>query len=274
MLLSRELTMPAVTVGPPVRPNGLPIAITIWPAFNTDESHSSATSNEASDSTFIMARSVVSSLPTTFPLSTLPSARVTFNRSASSMTWLFVSMWPSVSMMTPEPTPSTGKTRKSWSCIMRTLAMFTTLLLTFSTALTSTFSSTGIMPLYTASEAKSTSCTKTRSRLPVARRKRFLFLASKVLRKLRLYHPAVNNNVAGHHLYPLLHPLVCQFALHKVLRAIYRDTIGEAPAVALPDSCPHLVHHRQSFFVRRDDVAEQLASKLLVKVVKKVLQYS
>ena len=37
IFLFSELTIPAVTVGPPVKPNGLPIAITICPIFKLPE---------------------------------------------------------------------------------------------------------------------------------------------------------------------------------------------------------------------------------------------
>lgn len=47
-------------------------------------------------------------------------------------------------MMIPDPTPCTGNTLNSWSCIILTLAMLTTLLLTFSTAFTIDSSDNGI----------------------------------------------------------------------------------------------------------------------------------
>ena len=63
-----------------------------------------------SASTFTRATSVAGSVPITSPTNVLPSLRLTCTLAASSITWLFVTMMPRGSMMTPDPWPSTGTT--------------------------------------------------------------------------------------------------------------------------------------------------------------------
>ena len=59
-------------------------------------------------STLSSARSVRLSVPTISASSRVPSSRITVTVSAPAITWLLVTMWPSASMMKPEPMPPLG----------------------------------------------------------------------------------------------------------------------------------------------------------------------
>ena len=64
-------------------------------------------------SIFNNARSVEGSVPMTFALKDRLSFRVTSNISAPSITWLLVTIYPSVEIITPDPIPTRG-----WGCIL------------------------------------------------------------------------------------------------------------------------------------------------------------
>ena len=96
------LTIPAVTVE--VRLNGLPTASTHSPTFNASESPTGIV-GKSSPSILIKARSVTSSVPMMRPLSWRLSFNVTLISSAPAITWLFVTIYPSLEMITPEPKP-------------------------------------------------------------------------------------------------------------------------------------------------------------------------
>ena len=90
------LTMPLVTVSS--SPNGLPIATTPSPTATLLESPSvSGTSFDAGASTWMTARSVSGSVPTTVALVVDPSENFTVTELAPSTTWSFVTMSPLVS---------------------------------------------------------------------------------------------------------------------------------------------------------------------------------
>ena len=99
------LTIPAVTVD--VRLNGLPTASTHSPTFNFSESPNGIVGRSFA-STFINAISVVGSVPISLAENLRLSFNVTSNSSAPSITWLFVIIYPSVEIITPEPDPTRG----------------------------------------------------------------------------------------------------------------------------------------------------------------------
>ena len=124
------LTTPFVTVGPPGRFRALPMATTSSPTSNSDESPSSSC-RRPSASIFRTAMSVGGSRPTTVASNSRPSSSVTVMSSTASpdcelMTWLFVTMWPSSSMMKPVPTPVLGVTCPNTSSVAASLMMCTT----------------------------------------------------------------------------------------------------------------------------------------------------
>ena len=95
-------TIPLVTVCP--TPNGLPIASTRSPTSRSSESRSSSDgSRSAPGSMRSTARSVRSSARSTVASNSRRSASTTVISSAPRMTWLFVTMMPFSSTMTPEP---------------------------------------------------------------------------------------------------------------------------------------------------------------------------
>ena len=105
------LTIPAVTVE--FRLNGLPTANTHSPTFNWSESPTGIV-GKSSPSILINAKSVLGSVPMMRPFSSRSSFSFTVISSAPSTTWLFVTIYPSLEMMTPEPKPTRG-----WVCIWR-----------------------------------------------------------------------------------------------------------------------------------------------------------
>src|SRR5713101_56477 len=92
------------------------------------------------------ATSVSSSPPTTDPLRTRPSAKVTITLLAPSITWCVVRTWPCASRRTPEPNPRRGHARPNegpyGACAVLTLTVLTP---TRSTALTYAFCKSAIM---------------------------------------------------------------------------------------------------------------------------------
>ena len=102
MLRALALTMPAVTVE--LNPNGLPTASTHSPILTASESPNViGLSPEAS--ILIRARSVFSSVPIILASYVVLSFSSTSSLSASSMTWLLVTIYPSLLMITPDPRP-------------------------------------------------------------------------------------------------------------------------------------------------------------------------
>ncbi len=95
-----KLTMPWVTDCD--SPTGLPIASTTSPMRSWSERPKIATGSGAR-SIFSTAKSVSGSRPTILASATRPSASCTRIESALAMTWLFVTMWPASSTITPEP---------------------------------------------------------------------------------------------------------------------------------------------------------------------------
>src|SRR3989441_11379490 len=89
------------------------MAHTHSPMRSVDESPSGATGSRGSPSTLISAMSVSGSTPMTRACRLRPSDSLTVMRSARSMTWLFVRMLPSASMMNPVPAPRRGASRSS-----------------------------------------------------------------------------------------------------------------------------------------------------------------
>ena len=97
------LTMPAVTVE--LRLNGLPTASTHSPTFRSLLSPM-VMAGRFLPSILMRARSVVLSVPMMRAENSRLSLSVTVNSSAPSTTWLLVTIYPSVDMITPEPEPS------------------------------------------------------------------------------------------------------------------------------------------------------------------------
>ena len=97
------LTMPAVTVE--LRLNGLPTASTHSPTFRLLLSPM-VMAGRSLPSILMSARSVILSVPTMRAENSRLSSSVTVSSSAPSTTWLFVTMYPSVEIITPEPEPS------------------------------------------------------------------------------------------------------------------------------------------------------------------------
>ena len=98
----RPLTIPRVIVWS--RPMGLPMATTSSPTLMPDESPSLAVGSGPDDSTRSSARSSTGSRPMTRAVTLVPLSSVTDREAAPSTTWALVRIWPSLSMMTPEPT--------------------------------------------------------------------------------------------------------------------------------------------------------------------------
>jgi len=138
------LTTPAVTVGPPTSPRGLPMAIAICPILR---SFSCAISGTGSPLALILitARSFMVSRPLISAGNILPSSKATFISFEPSTTWALVSIRPSSFKIKPEPTPGTGCTCRYASFINFTSLMFTTLGITFPTALITISSKLGIL---------------------------------------------------------------------------------------------------------------------------------
>ena len=97
--------MPEVTELP--SPKGLPMATTSCPTLSLVESPKATVGRVPPASILTTAMSVAVSAPSTLPSRLRPSASVTFTESAPSTTWAFVTIWPSVEMMKPVPTPWT-----------------------------------------------------------------------------------------------------------------------------------------------------------------------
>src|SRR2546425_9125515 len=92
------------------------------------------------------ATSVSSSPPTTEPLRTRPSAKVTITLLAPSITWCVVRTWPCASRRTPEPNPRRGHGRPSGGPYAAPAVLTLTVLTpTRSTALTYAFCKSAIM---------------------------------------------------------------------------------------------------------------------------------
>src|SRR5262245_27940608 len=103
---SRALTIPDVTV--PERPRGAPIATTGWPTLRDNDDPSEITFGSRDISTLSTARSVCGSRPVIVAGALWPSANSTTTDpplAAIEMTWLFVKMWPSDRMTSPDPVP-------------------------------------------------------------------------------------------------------------------------------------------------------------------------
>ena len=101
--LSVAEIIPVVTV-PPSSPNGFPMAMAGSPTCKISLSPSVAACRLFA-STLITAKSVCESLPTTLASYSVPSVVVTFKLVAPLTTWLFVTIYPSLLMMTPLPAP-------------------------------------------------------------------------------------------------------------------------------------------------------------------------
>ncbi len=97
------LTTPRVTVRS--SPKGFPTARTHCPTFTEAESPKRALGRGRLAVTLRRARSVSGSLPTTFATSLVLSENRTSISVASPITWLFVMMYPSLSIIRPEPDP-------------------------------------------------------------------------------------------------------------------------------------------------------------------------
>ncbi|OPX96423.1 MAG: hypothetical protein A4E58_01750 [Syntrophorhabdus sp. PtaB.Bin006] len=95
------LTMPAVTVVS--NPKGLPMATTQSPTSRLSESPNVADGSVCFALILIRAMSVLASRPITVASYSLPSISFTFMLCAFSMTWLLVRMYPSRSIIKPEP---------------------------------------------------------------------------------------------------------------------------------------------------------------------------
>ena len=96
------LTIPRVIVCS--RPIGLPMATTSSPTLTADESPSRAAGSAAALSTRSSATSSTESSPRMRAGVLLPESRVTDSEAAPSTTCALVRIWPSFSMITPEPT--------------------------------------------------------------------------------------------------------------------------------------------------------------------------
>ena len=88
----------------PPKPNGLPIAITQSPTLSLLESPNLTADNFVFLG-FILSRatSVFGSLPTTVASKEVSSYNITIIFSALSITWLFVIIYPLLSIINPEP---------------------------------------------------------------------------------------------------------------------------------------------------------------------------
>ena len=98
--------MPVVTVDS--RPNGEPIATTVWPTLTSLELPSVAVGRSLTPSALMTATSVATSRPTIVALAFVPSLKATVIEppsAAASTTWLFVRILPSSLMTTPVPVP-------------------------------------------------------------------------------------------------------------------------------------------------------------------------
>src|SRR5438309_1280974 len=95
-------TIPSVT--DPAYPSGEPIAITGSPTASWSESPSVATVS-LSAGTWMTARSLVGSRPTTRAVARASSLNSTTRAVAPWTTWLLVRTYPFLSITTPEPTP-------------------------------------------------------------------------------------------------------------------------------------------------------------------------
>ena len=99
--------MPWVTVGPPPRSSGKPIASTPSPSLACEE-WPSGTGIRSESATRMIARSRFAAVPMTVPLTAdlcRPSLNETVTFRAPRMTWLFVRITPRRSITTPEPSP-------------------------------------------------------------------------------------------------------------------------------------------------------------------------
>src|SRR5581483_835370 len=96
-------TMPWLTL--PVRPSGLPMASTIWPAFTSSELPNVATFRLlASLSTRMTARSPAGNVPMTLAFTDSPPVAGTTSTAGSlPTTWAWVMMSPEPSNTTPDP---------------------------------------------------------------------------------------------------------------------------------------------------------------------------
>ena len=104
-LLALALTMPAVTVE--VRLKGFPTARTHSPSFKRSLSPIVIV-GKSLPSIFTRAKSEFSSVPMILPLYSRLSFSFTRISSALATTWLFVTMYPSLDMITPDPEPLRG----------------------------------------------------------------------------------------------------------------------------------------------------------------------
>ena len=101
---------PSEAVDPPGSPRVLPIASANCPTFSESESPRVAAGRFETLRALIRAMSVAGSVPATSPSKLRPSLRWIWTLEAPSMTWLFVTIYPFESIITPEPCPSIGTT--------------------------------------------------------------------------------------------------------------------------------------------------------------------
>ena len=101
------LTMPAVTVDS--KPNGLPMAMAIWPGLILLELPSLAAGRRSVVSALSTAMSVSGSRPRMRAGTRRESVNASSMAEAPSTTWLLVSTRPSGDRMVPEPEPCAGR---------------------------------------------------------------------------------------------------------------------------------------------------------------------
>src|SRR5690625_2004438 len=104
----KPLIIPFVTEPANSLPNGLPIATTVSPTSNSSESENSATASICSSSISKTAKSVNESAPSSLASTTSSFASSISISCASSITWLFVTIYAlsfSCLYIIPEPVP-------------------------------------------------------------------------------------------------------------------------------------------------------------------------
>jgi hypothetical protein len=117
------VTMPDVALA--CLPKGFATARTNCPTLRPSESPVS-TGVRLSESTFSSARSEYGSRPTTFATCFVPSFKPTSTSRISPITWLLVTMWPSLLQMVPVPPlhlpAPTRTTDRDTRCVTSTMA--------------------------------------------------------------------------------------------------------------------------------------------------------
>src|SRR6266571_4411690 len=95
--------------------------------------------------------------------------------------------------------------------------------------------------------------------------------ARKVGQELLMDQCPIDDQIAGHHPQTRFDLGVFQGSLGvKISSAIEGDAVRHTPTVALAHDRAHLVHYRQSFFVRGTNIAEDFAGALFPVVVEEV----